>query len=405
MRTFMKNTISFASKTISIVSCMLALCLTRPSSAQFMELTQPDVSPDGTALMCHTPFSTTSSATSYRWTASTGLALMKVVPAGTYWIGLDYSNSNGTTVIGEYSDQSNQNIFRWTSAGWNEAIGLSGYENSNLIQFNDSVSADGTVIAGYSFTGQGWDSAVSDWEVWHSHAFRCVAGTGSALATTDLGVLPGDVDSDLYGGAISSDGTVIVGRSRDFSKDTWHIFRWQKNAANNAGVMSKILDFPRAYGNISYINSNGTTVVGSINVPVDQSNSTSKIWRWTSAGSNNAIGLTQYTSNKIGKVSADGTVIAGTNYNGDSGGSLQYRAQAFRWVSATGVTGTATPLGFLPGDTDSDTNTSEYNSDNSISSDGTVIVGRSWKVDAQGVQVGSKHLFRWVKMPQAILVL
>jgi len=113
-----------------------------------MELTQPDVSPDGTALMCHTPFSTTSSATIYRWTASAGLVLMKAVPIGAErWIGLDYSNSNGTTVIGEYSDQSNQNIFRWTSAGWNEAIGLSGYENSNLIQFNDSVSADGTVIA------------------------------------------------------------------------------------------------------------------------------------------------------------------------------------------------------------------------------------------------------------------
>ena len=387
VRTFMKNTMSFASKTISIAACVLSLWLNQPSSAQFMEFENVKVSSDGTAMMLST------ATKFYRWSASTGLVLIKTFPANTY-SDIDYGNANGTTAIGWNGSDTVSKLWRWTSTGgFKDSIGLSAYKNSYLGGLNDSASTGGTVIAGYSFTGAGWDmggSYKSDWEVWHSRAFRWAAGTtGSAGTTTDLGVLPGDVDSDLYGGAMSSDGTVIVGRSRDFSKDTWHIFRWKKNAANNAGVMSKILDFPRAYGNVSYINSNGTTVVGSITVPVDESNSTSKIWRWTSAGTNKAIGLTQYKSNDIGEASADGTVIAGTNYNGSPwGGQLEYTAQAFRWVAGTGTTGIATPLGFLPGDTDSDI----YGWDNkAISSDGTVIVGRSWGGDSQ------RHVFRWVK--------
>ena len=380
MRTFMKNTMSLASKTISIASCVLSLCLNQPSLAQFMEFESVKVSSDGTAMML-------SSATKiYRWSASTGLVLIKTFPANTYSY-IDYGNANGTTAIGTNGSNTVSKVWRWTSTGgFNDAIGLAGYAHSELadgLQLGNT-SADGTVIAGYSF--KGWDSTL------RSRAFRWVAGSGSTGTTTDIGVFPGDTDADMYGGVISSDGTVIFARSWNFTTKKSHAFRWKKNSTGSSGTILKIADLGDfnyyQSPSVHYINANGTILVAAT-----YGESGNAIARWTSAGLNSNIGLTGFTGgHDVGGVSADGTVIAGHSFNGNEWNSS--KSKAFRWVAGTGTTGTATPLGFLPGDTDSDT----YGWDNkTISSDGTVIVGRSWKVDSQGSQVGARHVFRWVK--------
>ena len=378
MRTFMKNTMSFASKTISIASCVLSLCLNQLSLAQFMEFESVKVSSDGTAMMLST------ATKIYRWSASTGLVLIKTFPANTYSY-IDYGNANGTTAIGTHGSNTVSKVWRWTSTGgFNDAIGLAGYAHNELADELGNTSADGTVIAGYSF--KGWDSTL------RSRAFRRVAASGSTGTTTDIGVVPGDTDADMYGGVISSDGTVIFGRSWNFTTKKSHAFRWKKNSTGSSGTILKIADLGDfnydQSPSVHYINANGTILVAST-----YGESGNAIARWTSAGLNSNIGLTGFTGgHDVGGVSADGTVIAGHSFNGNEWNSS--KSKAFRWVAGTGTTGTATPLGFLPGDTDSDT----YGWDNkAISSDGTVIVGRSWKADAEGMPIGARHVFRWVK--------
>ena len=382
MRTFMKNTMSLASKTISIAACVLSLCMNQPSLAQFMEFESAKVSSDGTAMMLSTAedWSTNLVETKiYRWSASTGVVLIKTFPANTYST-IYYGNANGTTAIGTHGLDTVSKVWRWTSTGgFNDAIGLVGYAQSELAL--GITSSDATVIAGYSYNYNDQDYSL------RSRAFRWVAGSGSTGTTTDIGVAPGDTDADMYGGVISSDGTVIFARSWNFTTKAAHLFRWQKTSGTS-GTILKIADLgdvDDTSPEVNYINANGTTCVASTG---------NAIVRWTSAGLNSPnIGLAGFTGGHgVGGVSSDGTVIAGHSFNGYEYDSS--RSNAFRWVAGTGTTGTATPLGFLPGDTDSDT----YGTDNkSISSDGTVIVGRSWKVDSQGNQVGARHFFRWVK--------
>ncbi len=208
VRTFMKNTMSFASKTISIASCVLSLCLNQPSLAQFMEFENVKVSSDGTAMMLSTGkyWNNPGVTKIYRWSASTGVVLIKTFPANTN-SDIKYGNANGTTAIGTHGSElgSASKVWRWTSTGgFNDAIGLVGYAQSELAL--GITSSDATVIAGYSYN---YDQDYS----LRSRAFRWVAGSGSTGTTTDIGVAPGDTDADMYGGVISSDGTVIFARS------------------------------------------------------------------------------------------------------------------------------------------------------------------------------------------------
>ena len=393
MRTFMKNTMLLASKTISIAACVLSLCMNQPLLAQFMEFENVKVSSDGTAMMLSTGnyWDNPGETKIYRWSALTGLVPIKTFPANTD-SDIKYGNADGTTAIGTYGSGSGDvsKVWRWTSiGGFNDAIGLAGYAHSELPDGLElgNTSADGTVIAGYSYNGIFEDSSL------RSRAFRWVAGT-----TTDIGVVPDDTDADMYGGVISSDGTVMFGRSWNSTTNESHAFRWQKTTGTS-GTISKIADLGNfeywQTPSVQYINSNGTILVAST-----YGESGPAIMRWTSAGLNSNIGLTGFTGgHAVGGVSSDGTVIAGYSFSdsewndGDSE-TTPYKSNAFRWVAGTGTTGTATPLGFLPGDTDSDT----YGWDNkTISSDGTVIVGRSWHSGATGMQVGGASVFRWVK--------
>jgi len=150
-------------------------------------------------------------------------------------------------------------------------------------------------------------------------------------------------------------------------------------------------DISNPYMSFNYINANGTTVVGEASSYGLEGGSTGSILRSTSAGINAAIGLNGYAVNHLNYlnsvVSADGTVIAGSSSSDYPWNGQEYRSRAFRWVTSTGTAGTPTDLGTLPGDTDADT----YQG--LISSDGNVIVGRSWNIATPEVD----HAFLWQK--------
>ena len=130
MRTFMKNTMSFAFKTISIASCVLSLCMNQPLLAQFMEFEIVKMSSDGTAMMLSTGnyWDNPGETKIYRWSASTGVVLIKTFPENTD-SDIKYGNADGTTAIGTYGSGSGDvsKVWRWTSiGGFNDAIGLAG---------------------------------------------------------------------------------------------------------------------------------------------------------------------------------------------------------------------------------------------------------------------------------------
>ncbi len=175
------------------------------------------------------------------------------------------------------------------------------------------VSADGSVVVGWSTDGSG-----------NPRAFYWTQAGGMVdLAGS------GAIYSKAFG--VSSDGNTVVGTWTDSSKQQWRAFLWTKTTG------MRDLDILSGTSSSSAYGASGPAVVGS-----------PAAWRWTEAG-----GMTDLKSDNAYAVSADGTVVAGGVLHG------------WRWTEAGGTVS----LGSLPGKT--------YSAAYAISADGSSVVGES----------------------------
>ena len=165
-------------------------------------------------------------------------------------------SSNGGVIIGTSYNDVTTHAFKWTegtSPGTGMVdLGALGSNPNGANPANDSyaraVSADGNVIAGYSWNGT------------TSHAFKYTDSTG----IVDLGAL-GSGTSPLENTAnlsaanfISSDGTVIVGESNNGSAD--RVFRY----TDSTGMvdLGALGTNPANYAYARGISSDGSMIVG-----------------------------------------------------------------------------------------------------------------------------------------------
>ena len=247
-----------------------------------------------------------------------------------------------------------------------------------------AVSGDGNVAVGWSTSASG------------KRAFRSEGGAMSAV-----GILPGT--SDSFANGVSRDGSVIVGACEfpdpvEFSPTSpqrAEAVRWTADA----GILG--LDDAAEHSTIaSSVSADGSVIVGSIEdrcqgCQID----TTSAFRWTSEG-----GLASAVDSALGHlsiasdISADGSVIVGTNIAYDS--------------SRTAVRSTLEDpigeLGRLPGGTNSQAV--------AVSADGAVIVGSStsfnrpytygeaFRWTAQEGMVGLGVLYDWDLRSMAVAV-
>ena len=141
---------------------------------------------------------------------------------------------------------------------WLVEIGVSSeYPNSSLA----GTSSDGSVLVGTR----------SD------RPFRWKNGV-----TTDLFL--DDIDSDVYGGVVSPDGSVVVGRSWNASNpDAKHIFRWSISSTDEVTRQQIGEDLPAdSWFEVDYINTNGTVAAGNVSwYDAGQGQSGGFAWHWT----------------------------------------------------------------------------------------------------------------------------
>jgi probable HAF family extracellular repeat protein/predicted outer membrane repeat protein len=186
----------------------------------------------------------------------------------------------------------------------------------------EGVSADGSVVVGYSWTGI------------DMQAFRWTEEDGMV----GLGDLPGgDFWSKAF--AVSADGSVVVGISKSASGT--EVFRWTES-----GGMEALGFLPGGQFNsiATDVSDDGSVVVGQ---------SDEQAFRWTESGG--MVGIGGY---KAESVSADGSVVVGYT-----------STQAFRWT----VSGGMQLLGSLPG--------GDWSDAKAVSPDGSIVVGSARKND------------------------
>ena len=259
-----------------------------------------------------------------------------------------------------------------------------------------AISADGTVVVGYSSSDRG------------EEAFRWTEAEGMVTLTPGGGPLPNGWDSITPKG-VSYDGAMITGDSRRHddaspSGNVFQPFRW--TAGEGIAALPGMPDGSHAYD----LSADGSVVVGVVYPGValrwtaetgavdlgDPDGYTSSLatavsgdgltvagmsggdaeegWRWTAEGGFEGVGNLRgegFHSGATG-ISADGTTLVGFSNVAAPDGSTD-DTEAFRWTAGGGMTG----LGDLPGGW-------YFSIASNASGDGSVIVG--WSRSERGME-------------------
>jgi probable HAF family extracellular repeat protein len=156
----------------------------------------------------------------------------------------------------------------------------------------NSISADGSVIIGYSNTSLG-----------QTHAFRW---TNNVM--TDLGTLGG---TNSFASSISADGSVIIGNS-DTSFGQTHAFLWTNNVMTDLGTLGG------TYSSANSISTDGSVIIGNSNTSSGQTHA----FRWTDKTINGGIFGSYTGSNSTGgTICAKDCYTTGNIYGGGIFGS------------------------------------------------------------------------------------
>ncbi len=243
----------------------------------------------------------------------------------------DGSTAVGYTVFGVIDT-----IFRavrWTREQGTQELG--DLPGGRVESRASAVSADGSVVVGYSAAAAG------------TLAFRWTAAEGMVA----LGDLPGGGGSPLSRALdVSADGSVVVGES--ISSSGYEAFRWSE-----ASGMLGLGDFE---GSIFQSRATGVSADGSVVTGTGSrllaERDIHEAFRWTGAGGLEGIGTLGPGLSSTGlRISNDGAAIAGAS-------GLH---ELYRWTSATGWL----PLGMRQNDA------SESFHRASVSGDGAVVAG------------------------------
>lgn len=231
-----------------------------------------------------------------RWTDAGGLLAL----AGGVDTGFAFGASqNGAVVVGTNNSQA----FRWSSGGGLVSLGaLPGGFSSEAL----GVSADGTVVVGYSSSASG------------TQAFRWTAGDGLE-ALGDLA--GGNFESIAY--RVSADGSVVVGFGNSASGR--EAMRWTAG-----GGMVGLGDLP---GGDFHSQAWSASADGSVVVGEGSSASGREAFLWTAGGGMVGLGdlpgdVFQSTARDV---SADGSVVVGSSAQASRGETAMY------WTAATGM--------------------------------------------------------------------
>lgn len=275
-------------------------------------------------------------------------------PSGVTYLNLSGLSADGKTVTGYYSDAvtGRKTSFVWTAA--NGFVDLGVVDTDTTGSFAQSVSGDGTAVAGYV-------SVMS----FMAEAFYWTSSEGMI----GLGTLGG---RDSYAYAVSTDGKTVVGEA-DTLDGNYHAFRWTVDS----GTMENI---DTLYDNSSadFVSDDGSVVAGS---GYTSSSSPYHVFRWTKETEMVDIGSLGGSYTFLNAMSGDGNVLVGSSYlTGDTS------SHAYRYVGSTDV---MTDLGTLGG-------TSSTAS--AVNADGGVVVGSA--TDAQS----TSHGFRWTQATGMVTV-
>jgi len=267
----------------------------------------------------------------FRWTATGGAQdLMGGAHLRTAALGV---SADGRFVHGVAFFHTGRQAFRWSATTGFERLGSLGANAGQMYTTSAprAISADGSVIVGWSLTPQG-----------DPQAFRWTQATG----LVDLGTFGGRFSEAL---GVSADGNVVVGTSGTASS-LIRGFRWEASTG--------MVDLGTLGGSntvVSAVNADGTVITGSSLI----SPGVVFAFRWTAATGMVNIGTTGSAGSAGAAISADGNAIVGDTSNGTSP-----LPRAFHWTAATGMV----QLGTLGG---------SYSRATAISADGRVVVGTS----------------------------
>jgi probable HAF family extracellular repeat protein len=236
---------------------------------------------------------------------SQSITWLGVLPGGDYSVASGVS-ADGSVVVGwSYSNAARRDrAFRWTVDGGMQDLGTLGGGASAA----HGVSADGAVVVGWSYNAAG-----------QLRAFRWTENDGMQ----NLGTLPGGDESVAWG--VSANGAVVVGWTYYYVGDSEvgyyeRAFRWTENdGMQNLGTLGGgYYSYSLAYD----VSADGAVVVGF---------SDGRPFRWTAAGGMEDLNLTYASLLTDGSVllearaiSPDGRYIVGVGYNAATG-----RGEAF----------------------------------------------------------------------------
>lgn len=285
-------------------------------------------------------------------------------------------SADGSVIVGysALSGDTDFHAYRWQN-GVLEDLGTLGGSRSTAL----GASADGAVVFGTSTNGTGF-----------TRTFRWQNG-----AMADIGSLGGRT---VYGTAMTADGATIVGQSYIAGDSYYHAYRWTA-----ADGMLDLGTLGGDYSGSQAVSADGAVVVGFSYLPgnADQRAfrwtggtmtdlgsgdavavsrdgtvvgvvSNNRSYRWTAAGGLADIGTLGGSIGYMRDMSADGAAITG--YSSGSGFPL---AHAFHWT----LTGGMTDLGTLGGSS---------SDGRAISADGSTVVGES-----QVAGDVTYHAYRW----------
>ncbi len=195
------------------------------------------VSGDGTCVT-GSSFDVDFNTTAFRWTAEEGMQSLGTLPGGLMSEGRKVSR-DGSTIVGMSGSREGDRAFAWTQSGGMQSLGL--LSPGDGVSSAYSVSADGTVVAGFSgATAVIWTNGI----------------------VQDIGMLPGATNAIAY--TVSDDGSLVGGYSFFGFEATATIWTEELGTVDLNTYLPTLgvdltgweLDYTRD------ISANGTTIVG-----------------------------------------------------------------------------------------------------------------------------------------------
>ncbi len=294
-----------------------------------------DVSADGSVVVGYGG-SSNSSTEAFRWTAGGGIEGLGDLAGGSFWGEASSISADGSTIVGYSISTNGMEAFRWT-----EGQGMIGLGDLPGLSFRSEavgVSADGSVIVGSGIARDGRTF------YWTTNGGMVPLGNGSGYVSLSVE-------------AVSGDGLTVVGEG-GFDGNTRAASWTEDDGMVSLGQLGGEID------NRSFaydVSADGSVIVGDSSSLVALHD---EAFRWTADEGMIGLGLpTGAYSSKANGVSADGSIVVGYFYDGES--------KAFIWDSINGMRDIADILAAEG----IDLTGWELGGANAISADGRFIVG------------------------------